>query len=196
MNVAGIILCGGHSSRMGQAKAWLPIGGETMLGRVVRIVGEVVSPVVVVAAPGQELPPLPDAVVVLRDEAPDLGPMQGIVTGLRYLGGRADAAYVSSCDVPLLRADFIRRMIGRLGKGDIAAPLIEDRVHPLAAVYRIGVLSELERLLAEGNRRMTAVMTRVCVKLLMPEELADVDPELESLRNVNTPEEYAALRLP
>jgi molybdenum cofactor guanylyltransferase len=194
MNVAGIILCGGKSSRMGQAKAWLPIGAETMLGRVVRIVGEVTSPVVVVAAPEQELPALPDGVVVLRDDAPDLGPMQGIVTGLRYLDGRADAAYVSSCDVPLLRAEFIRRMIGWLGKSDIAAPLIEDRVHPLAGVYRVRVLSELERLLAEGNRRMTAVMTRVCTKLLVTEELADVDPELESLRNVNTPEEYAAVR--
>jgi molybdopterin-guanine dinucleotide biosynthesis protein A len=193
-NAAGIVLCGGRSTRMGRPKEWLPIGDETMLGRVVRIVGEVVSPVVVVAAVGQELPPLPLRVEIVRDAEPDLGPMQGLVTGLRHLDGRADAAYVSSCDVPLLRADFVRRMIGWLGNNDIAVPMIEDRIHALAGVYRIRVLTEAERLRAEGNRRMTALMTRVSTKLLAPEELIDADPNLESLRNVNTPEEYSALR--
>ena len=191
MNVAGIVLCGGKSSRMGQAKASLPIGGETMLGRVVRIVGEVVSPVIVVAAVGQELPPLPDGVIVVRDEAPDLGPVQGIVTGLRHLVGRADAAYVSSCDVPMLRAEFVRRMIELLGEADIAVPFVDERPHPLASVYRIGVLAAAERLLAEGNRRLTMLMDRVPTRLVRGEELVEV----ESLRNVNTPEEYRSAHL-
>ena len=46
----GIVLCGGKSERMGRPKLLLPFGDETMLARVVRIVGQVVSPVVVVAA--------------------------------------------------------------------------------------------------------------------------------------------------
>ena len=190
MNVAGIVLCGGKSSRMGQAKAPLPIGGETMLGRVVRIVGEVVSPVVVVAAVGQELPALPEGVVVLRDETPDLGPMQGIVAGLRYLEGRADAAYVSSCDVPMLRADFVRRMIELFGEAEIAVPFVEARPHPLAGVYRIGVLTSAERLLADGNRRLTMLMERAPTRLVRFDELGEV----ESLRNVNTPEEYRSIQ--
>ncbi|HUR55514.1 MAG TPA: NTP transferase domain-containing protein, partial [Gemmataceae bacterium] len=65
MQTAGIVLCGGRSSRMGRAKAWLPFGGETMLQRVVRVVGEVVSPVVVVAAAGQDVPPLPVGVRIV-----------------------------------------------------------------------------------------------------------------------------------
>ena len=191
MSVAGIILCGGKSSRMGQSKAWLPIGGETMLGRVVRIVGEVVSPVVVVAAVGQDLPPLPDGVAVVRDEAPDLGPVQGLVTGLRHLRGRTDAAYVSSCDVPILRADFVRRMIAILGEADIAAPFVDGRSHPLSAVYRIGVLEAAERMLAEGNRRLTMLVERSKTRLVRSDELG----EIESLRNVNTPEEFRTLQL-
>ena len=51
MRVAGIVLRGGQSRRMGQPKAWLPFGGETMLARVVRILGGVVDPIVVVASP-------------------------------------------------------------------------------------------------------------------------------------------------
>ena len=57
--IAGIVLCGGQSKRMGKPKAWLPFGGELMLPRVVRILRTVVAPVVVVAAPDQDLPPLP-----------------------------------------------------------------------------------------------------------------------------------------
>lgn len=68
MHVAGIVLCGGMSQRMGRPKAWLPFGGELMLPRVVRLLSEVVSPVIVVAAPEQELPPLPAGIAVVRDE--------------------------------------------------------------------------------------------------------------------------------
>ncbi len=67
----GVVLCGGKSTRMGTSKALLPFGPETMLQRVVRIVGDVVSPIVVVAAVDQILPDLPPAVIVTRDEARD-----------------------------------------------------------------------------------------------------------------------------
>ena len=66
--MAGIVLCGGQSSRMGRAKAWLPFAGETMLARVVRLLSEVVRPIVVVAAPGQDVPPVPADVELVRDE--------------------------------------------------------------------------------------------------------------------------------
>ena len=60
--VGGIVLCGGRSTRMGTSKAMLPFGPETMLQRVVRLLGTVVSPIIVVAAPEQSLPKLPDEV--------------------------------------------------------------------------------------------------------------------------------------
>ncbi len=67
MNAGGIVLCGGRSTRMGSPKALLPFGSETMLQRVVRLLGSVVSPIVVVAAPDQQLPPLPQGIVITRD---------------------------------------------------------------------------------------------------------------------------------
>src|SRR4051812_47103723 len=101
MRVAGIVLCGGRSSRMGRAKAWLPFGPELMLQRVVRLLSEL-SPRVVVAAPGQEVPGLPDSVEIVRDAREGLGPLQGLAAGLAALAGKADVAYLSSCDVPFL----------------------------------------------------------------------------------------------
>src|SRR3954451_246386 len=97
--VGGIILAGGKSSRMGFPKALLPFGPELMLQRVVRLLSEVVSPIVVVAAPGQELPELPADIMLARDEREGRGPLEGLLAGLTPLVGRVDAAYATSCDV-------------------------------------------------------------------------------------------------
>src|SRR5438128_2198323 len=110
MRTGGIVLCGGRSSRMGRPKAWLPFGAELMLPRVVRILSEVVSPIVVVAAPGQDVPPVPAEIEIVHDPEPGRGPLRGLSTGLAALGERADAAYPSSCDVPFLRPAFVRRL--------------------------------------------------------------------------------------
>src|SRR5260370_33224394 len=100
--VGGIILCGGQSKRMGRPKAWLPFGGETMLQRVARLLGEVGRPIVVVAAPGQDVPPLPADVIVVRDEERGRGPFQGLAPGLSAPRGRAGAASFASCAVPFV----------------------------------------------------------------------------------------------
>src|SRR5438477_6359473 len=150
---AGVVLCGGQSSRMGRPKAWLPFGDELMLPRVVRLLGEAVAPIVVVAAPEQDLPSLPSEIAVVRDEERGRGPLQGLAAGLDALRGRADAAFASSCDVPFLRPAFVSRLIELLGDRLIAVPRIGDYHHPLAAVYRIEVVESVRRLLAEDRLR-------------------------------------------
>jgi len=193
--VGGIVLCGGRSQRMGQAKAWLPFGGETMLQRVVRILGTVVQPIVVVAAPEQLVPPLPAEVQVVSDQEKGRGPLQGLAAGLAVLRGQSEAAYLSSCDVPFLRPALVQRMIDLLGDQAICVPHVGDYHHPLAAVYRVGVLEVVERLLNARRLRPVFLFEEVPTRIVAAEGLRDVDPTFESLRNLNTPEEYqAALR--
>jgi len=180
---------------MGRPKAWLPFGAEPMLARVVRLLGETAAPLVVVAAPGQELPPLPDGVAVVRDDVEGLGPLAGLAGGLRALAGRADVAYLSGCDVPLLRPALVRRMADLLGDAAVCVPRVGGYFHPLAAVYRLGVLPAVERLLAEGRLRPVFLFDAVPTRVVGEEELKEADPDLRSLRNLNTPEEYGqALR--
>jgi molybdopterin-guanine dinucleotide biosynthesis protein A len=68
-------------------------------------------------------------------------------------------------------------------------------MHPLAAVYRLEVAPVVARLLAEDRLRPAFLFDEVPTRVVEPEELAGVDPSFQTLRNLNTPEEYeAALR--
>ena len=194
-SAGGIVLCGGQSRRMGQSKAWLPFGGETMLQRVVRVLSGVVDPIAVVAAPEQAVPPLPDKVLIVRDAEKDRGPLQGLAAGLAALRGRCEVAYLSSCDVPFLQAGFVRRMIELLGDCDICVPRVGELHHPLATVYRLNMIQTVERLLAANRLRPMFLFDEVPTRIVQASELDDVDPTQQSLRNLNAPEDYeAALR--
>jgi len=177
---------------MGAAKATLPFGSELMLQRVVRLLAEVVQPIVVVAAPEQTLPPLPADVLIARDEQEGRGPLQGLHAGLTALAPHADAAFATSCDVPLLMPAFIRWMIDSLGDFEIAVPK-EDRFHhPLAAVYRTSVADRIAELLAADRLRPVFLFEAAQTREVPVDELRTVDPELRSLMNLNFPEDYRA----
>ena len=192
MSSGGIVLCGGKSRRMGRPKAMLPFGPESMLGRVVRLLGEAVEPIVVVASSGQELPQLPPAIRVIRDRRPDRGPLEAIRAGLEALPGQAEAAYVTGCDVPLLVPGFVGRML-ELSEGfEVAVPHVDGYDEPLAAVYRRSVLVHVEALLAADRLRPAFLFDRVRTRRVTADELSDVDPDLQSVANVNSRADYLA----
>src|SRR5262249_22538706 len=151
-----VVLCGGRGARMGRDKASLPFGDETLLHRVVRLVARVVDEVVVVARPGQDLPPLARDVRVVRDEAPDRGPPGGLGPGLGASG--ADAAFVTGCDAPFVARAVIGLLFARLGDADAAAAEAGGRLHPLCAVYRARVAYVADRLVAADRLRATDLL--------------------------------------
>ena len=192
MTAGGIILCGGKSTRMGVPKATLPFGSETMLQRVVRLLATVVSPIVIVAAPGQDLPELPADLAVTRDEREGRGPLEGLRAGLKALPHSVDAAYVTSCDVPLLVPGFVERMIALMGDHDIAVMEVDGFPHPLSAVYRRTTLPHVEALLARDRLRPVFLFDAVRTRRVQTSEMIAVDPQLQTLRNLNTREDYLA----
>jgi molybdopterin-guanine dinucleotide biosynthesis protein A len=194
MHKGAIILCGGKSSRMGRDKATLPFGPELMLERVVRLVGQAVDldSVAVVAAPSQFVPELPSGVMIARDVHEYRGPLQGLATGLGALLTRADAVYATACDVPLLVPAFIDRMFELLGDYDIAVPIDGEHHHPLAAVYRPTVLAHVQRLFDAGRMRPRYLFDEVRTLEVPVDDLRDVDPQLSTLENLNSPGDYVA----
>ncbi len=196
LKCGGVILCGGKSQRMGLDKASLPFGDELMLARVAGLLAQAVDPLVVVAAANQELPELSVPSTVVFDRAQDQGPLEGLAAGIEALAGKVDAVYATSCDVPLLSVDFLRLVISLLAEHDIAVPKDDRYFHPLAAVYRVGVLPHIELLLSKGRRRPVCLFDEVDTLEIPTDSLSAVDPDLLSLRNLNCPKDYAdALRI-
>ena len=187
------MLCGGHSRRMGRSKAWLPCGNEYLLPRIVRMIAGAAAPVVVAGRRDQDLPALPAAVEVVHDAVEHAGPLAGIAAGFAALAGRCDATVVCSCDHPLVKPAFIRRLIGLLGDAPGVVPCHAGRLHPLLAVYRLSTRVLLEQMLARAELRATEFAERCGARLASADELAAADPNLDSLRNVNDPDTYAQL---
>lgn len=195
---------------MGEPKAALEWHGSTLLYRAAAILGRAVDgPVVVVAAPGQELPELPAGVAVVEDPVEGLGPMQGLAAGLAAVADRAGAAFVCSTDLPFLHPAFVRRVLRGLDSGpdgglggavDVVLPVARGFRQPLAAAYRTGLAGVVTDLLARGNLRPGMIFEHCAVtqlddaRLLDDAALARLDPGLESVVNVNTPQDYAAAR--
>ncbi|HEV8060223.1 MAG TPA: molybdenum cofactor guanylyltransferase [Gemmataceae bacterium] len=190
MRTGGIVLCGGQSKRMGQTKASLPFGDQTLLTRVVERISEAVSAVIVVAAVEQECGSLPKTAKLVHDDEPGRGPLAGLAAGLAALADNCEAAYVSSCDSPFVSPSVIRRLFELLGTDAICVPYVDGRLHPLAAVYRVDVLPLVRSHLALSRLRLTDLVKEAPTRLVGEIELRDIDPEFESLRNVNTPAEY------
>jgi molybdopterin-guanine dinucleotide biosynthesis protein A/molybdopterin converting factor small subunit len=187
VNGSAVILGGGKSSRMGRPKALLPFDGEPLICHVARKLKSLFSDLVVVAAPGQEMPAT--GAKLVRDEVAYQGPVGGIYYGMREAAG--EFCFVTSCDVPFVNVDLIRHLISLIENCDIVAPYWEDRFQPLCAVYRRAVLPLLGQQLERGELRPIYLYDKVRTRKILDEEIRRFDPEGLSFFNMNSPEDYA-----
>jgi molybdopterin-guanine dinucleotide biosynthesis protein A len=187
---------------MGAAKASLDWHGSTLLRRTLGVLDRVVNgPLLVVCAPGQPLPEIPPQVEIVEDPEEGLGPMQGIAAGLAALAGRAHAAFVCSTDLPFLHPAFIRRVLTALTDDlEVVLPIARGYPQPLAAAYRISLATLAAEVVAAGELRPAFLYQR-CATLRLDEAtlladpmLATADPALDSVVNVNSPDDYRAAR--
>jgi molybdopterin-guanine dinucleotide biosynthesis protein A len=187
---------------MGTAKAGLEWHGSTLLRRTLGILARSVDgPLLVVRSAGQPLPEMPPQVEVIDDPERGRGPLQGIAAGLSGLAGRAHAAFVCSTDLPFLHPAFVRRVLTALTDDlDVVLPVARGYPQPLAAAYRTALATLVAELVAAGELRLTLLFGRCATlrvddaALLADPLLALVDPALDSVVNVNTPDEYQAAR--
>jgi molybdopterin-guanine dinucleotide biosynthesis protein A len=203
-DVAGILLAGGRSQRMGRDKASLPWHGSTLARRAVGLLARCCEPpVIVVCAPEQELPPLPAWVEIVRDPAPGLGPLAGLAAGLEAAAARAPVAAVCAVDAPLAHPAVMAALVSALGESPAAIPVKADRLQPLFAAYRTNLASLAVALLADGERRVSALGEHAGARsvepfeLLVVDDVAAFDPELASFLSFDNADAYdGALAVP
>jgi len=197
VSLAGVVLAGGESRRMGRDKANLPVPGSaggpnatTMVEHVVGVLGQRCAAVFVMAAQGQPLPAL-QAARVIRDELRGLGPLPATARALRAAAqAGARLVFVCAVDMPFLAVELIDDLARRAVETNAEVVLPWDgQDHFLAAVYRTDLADRADALVAAGERKMRALVDVSDTQRIV---ISDSRP----LTNVNTDTELRALVQP
>lgn len=197
-----LILAGGRSARMGRDKAWLTLDGVPLVERVAQrllpLAGEIVFSANDPAPFGALVARLPIPARVVADIFPGAGPLAGLHAGLA--AASYDAVLAVATDMPFVNHAVVEAMVGLCEEPDAVVPRLnadgfdEPQPEPLHAVYRKTCLPAIEAALRANRRRVVSFLPDVQVCYVDEARLREMDPELISFRNVNTPEEWAAIR--
>jgi molybdopterin-guanine dinucleotide biosynthesis protein A len=189
--VAGFILAGGESARMGREKAMLKLGGIPIVVRTARLLEPLAGPPSVVGPP-ERLCGFGLRVVV--DDWPGLGPLGGIATALRH----ADKPWsiILGCDLPYLSGEWLAFLIGRalLSPADALLPQNDGGPEPLCAMYHKRCEPTLVAALARGVRKVTDGLAGLAVAFIPAPEWKAFDSEGRLFKNMNTPSDYEEAR--
>ncbi|MXZ46019.1 MAG: molybdenum cofactor guanylyltransferase [Chloroflexi bacterium] len=194
-SVAGIVLAGGGSRRMGEDKCMLDLGGRTLLQRAVDTLDAVADEVVAVTGPGRPPPPVqsPGSLYHAVDSIADGGPLVGILAGLEATS--APAAVVVACDLPFARPELLRLLLDRVGDGArFVVPVYEGQPQLLCSAWRGDAAPLLRARVEAGDRAVHSMLDAFDAELVPPEVWREADPDGRSFVNVNTPEDLAEAR--
>ena len=193
--VAGIILAGGRSSRMGADKAALLLDGQTLLQRSLARLEPAVDELVVVRAPAQRLPAIEATkpLTEVEDPVEGQGPLVGIAAGLAAIS--SDVGVVVAVDMPFVEPALVRLLADLVAAGHRwVVPIAGRRPQPLCSAFAADVVPVIRAHLDAGDRAPMALSKDLDVYRLQPDEWQPADPTGRSFINVNTPEEFEAIR--
>ncbi|HZU69809.1 MAG TPA: molybdenum cofactor guanylyltransferase [Ktedonobacteraceae bacterium] len=192
---SGIILAGGYSRRMGKNKALLPHPGSqsiTFVEYLASTLATVCPEVLIVARHGTDASGynLPGARLVF-DLEPDLGPLMGLYSGLSAT--TMSRALVVAVDMPFVQPALLSYLLSLPLTGAMLVPMVNDVPQVLLAIYPRSILPFIEERLRQGRRDPRSLLEVAPVQYIPEERLRQVDPELRSFINVNTPDELQRL---
>ncbi len=193
-DTSAVVLAGGASRRMGRDKRLLPWGADasgqprTLLQSVIDKLAAVADDVIVVANDRPEV----TGGRVVPDAIPGSGSLGGILSGIE--AARHARVFVTAADMPFLDAALVRDLLSRLEGHDAVVPIVGGRPEPLHAVYGPAVATAARRQIARGQLKIALAFEGLDVVRVPEAELRQLDPNLRSFRNVNTPEDYAGAR--
>ena len=186
-DIAGFILAGGESSRMGRDKALLEMAGESMIVRTARLVKSVAGSATVVGSLEiyQRF-----RLRTIRDDWPGAGPLGGIATALRA----SEAAWnlVAACDLPHLTQEWLVFLVerARRSKAEAVVPRNERGAEPLCAMYNKSCEAAIWLALDRGVRKVTDGLAHLKVEYLEPGEWKVFDPDGLLFKNMNSAQDY------
>ena len=185
------ILAGGQSTRMGQDKAFLKVGGQMVIERVLSIVRPLTDDLFIGTNTPEKYGQF--GVRLVPDIYPDKAALGGIYTAIAT--ARHPHVLVIACDMPLLNQALLQHLIALAPSADVIAPLISPpQPETMHTIYSKKCLPAIEPRLQQNKLRIIGFFEDVSVRYVEREELAPFDPELHSFLNMNTPAEWDDLQ--
>jgi molybdenum cofactor guanylyltransferase len=181
-SVTGFVLAGGKSSRMGQDKAFIQLGGRTLLAHALELAKATTGSAWIVgsmekfAAFGQ----------VAEDIYPGQGPLAGIHRALTST--HTELNLILAVDMPFLQPDFLNYLVAqaRDSKAAVVVPATETGLQPLCAVYRREFAEVAERSLVADKNKIERLFAEVQTRVIKQDELERNRFSEEMFRNLNT----------
>jgi molybdopterin-guanine dinucleotide biosynthesis protein A len=194
--VAGIILAGGQSRRMGKNKALLQLPGNeqfTFVEHLAHTLDACCSEILLVVrdqAAAAEYDTVPNVRLVL-DKIPGYGPLMGIYSGLSAI--QSSHALVIAVDMPFLQPAMLTFLLSQPLTDALLVPVVNDAPQVLCAIYPQNILPPIEERLSQGRRDPRSLLDEPNVTYIDEARLREIDPQLRSFININTPEELRGL---
>lgn len=180
--MTGIILSGGKSSRMGENKAFVELGGERLLDRTITLFRDLFDEIILVTNDPRAYLDLD--LTIVTDIIPGKGALGGIYSGLFF--ARSERAFVAPCDMPFLDRAFIAWMLSQADDCDVLVPAPADGLQPLHAVYSRRCLPAMKKLIDDDRLQIKLLFKRCRTVEIPPLVLKPFDPEGLMFQNINS----------
>ena len=201
-SIAGFILVGGASRRMGTDKAGLTLNGQSFVDRIAAEVSEVTTSVTIVGSNTAALQ-LKDSskLPIVPDVYPHWGALGGVHAALAACSAQRSPQYspewalIVACDFPFVTEELFVRLASAREGFDAVAPIQSDSIpQPLCALYRVTpCLVRAEELIKSGERKPIALLQSLNTRWLLFSELADLEHAASLFDNINTPQDYSRI---
>jgi molybdopterin-guanine dinucleotide biosynthesis protein A len=182
--MAGVLLTGGASTRMGTDKARLVVQGETLAARAARVLSAVCDPVV-------EVGPRVSGLPAIEEDPRGAGPLVALLAGVGALGNPR-VVVLLACDLPFVEPALLQLLVDRPGTGTVI-PVVDGRFQYACARYGPAALDEAATALRQGMSSLRAIASADC-EYLTESDWAGV-ASARTFADVDTPADWERLGL-
>jgi molybdenum cofactor guanylyltransferase len=183
--IAGVILAGGQSLRMGRNKALIEIDGLPLIKRVHSTLSALFPELLIVTNSPENYQFLNCTCV--PDQFVGEGSLAGIHSAL--FNARNDLVFVTACDMPFLSSAVIRQICALAGNHDIVVPESQTGLEPLQALYRKSCLPAVEQMLKAERRKILWLYEQLDTRIVQWQEICQLPGADRAFQNLNTPED-------
>lgn len=186
--ITGVILAGGKSSRMGQAKAFLPYKGATLIEHIISEVKPYCKSIILSANDPEKYQYL--SLPVITDQNRDCGPLGGLEAVLAKIS--TQYCFIVPCDLPFFSGKIIPVLSAEIEDADVCVPVINNFYEPLVALYSKNALSGIRHSIEQGSYKVMDAFKGLNVKKLEEDKIYQSNLQNIFL-NINTWDEYQKL---